>query len=123
LCGFVALSLLAQTQQPSAAEQEPPEEDRDTQREHTYVLNPLQADKELSIGKFYLKRGSYRAAVKRFEEAAKWNPSLAEAYLRMGEAYSKAKNDKAAAEAWEKYLELEPDGKDADAIRKKLGKK
>jgi outer membrane protein assembly factor BamD (BamD/ComL family) len=111
----------AQTKPP--AEQEPPEEDREIDRIPEYTLNPLQADKELSVGKFYLRRGSYRAAARRFEEATKWNPGLAEAYLRLGEAHLKLKDAKAARSAWEKYLELEPDGKEAPNIRKRMREK
>jgi hypothetical protein len=33
------------------------------------------------------------------------------------------KDDKAARAAWAKYLEVEPEGKQAADIRKKLGKK
>ena len=101
-------------------EQEPPEEDREVDRVTEYTLNPLQADRELSVGKFYFRRGSYKAAARRFEEATKWNPGLAEAYLRLGETHTKLKDPRAARAAWEKYLELEPEGKEASGIRKRL---
>jgi tetratricopeptide (TPR) repeat protein len=112
--------------------QEPPEEDEHL-RETEYSFNPLQAAKEFKIGDFYLKRGSYRAAAGRFEEATKWNPGYAEAYLKLGEAREKlaeAEPDEtekqlmmeAAREAYAKYLELAPDAKNAKAVRKKLAK-
>jgi predicted TPR repeat methyltransferase len=102
--------------------QEPPEEDVNVETPKEYTLNPLQAAKELRIGKFYLKKGSTRAAVRRFEEALKWDPNLAEAYLRLGEAHTKAGDNKAAREAWAKFIELDPESKDAAALKKKLGK-
>lgn len=111
---------LAAAQKPETREQEPPEEDRELQQPQEYTLNPLQADKELVIGKFYFKRGSYKAAVRRFEEATKWNPGLAEAWLRLGETRMKLRDEPAARAAWLKYIELEPDSKEAAAIRKKL---
>lgn len=99
--------------------QEPPEEDvSEAKREYTF--NPLQAEKEFKIGSFYLKKGSYRAAVRRFEEALKWDANMAEAWLKIAESQTKLKNQKAAREAYKQYLELRPDAKDADDVRKKL---
>lgn len=102
--------------------QEPPEEDLSAAEKRVYVLNPLQAAKEMKIGNFYMKKGSFRAAARRFEEATRWDPGTAEAFLRLGEAQVRLGNGKASQEAWEKYLELEPSGKQAEAIRKKLKK-
>ena len=63
-----------------------------------------------------------RAAAGRFEEATKWNSGDPEAWLRLGEAEEKLKEKKAAHEAYEKYLELASDAKNAEEIRKKLEK-
>ncbi|MGH9632419.1 MAG: tetratricopeptide repeat protein [Bryobacteraceae bacterium] len=101
--------------------QEPPEEDQ-SMVEQEYAFNPLQAEKEIKVGKFYFRKGSYKAAARRFEEALKWNPSFAEAYMLLGDAQLKLKNKEAAKEAYKKFLELEPEHKDADDIRKKLEK-
>ena len=101
------------------APQEPPEEDV-SEAKKEYTLNPLQAEKEFKIGSFYLKKGSYRAAVRRFEEALKWDPNMAEAWLKIAESQTKLKNQAAARDAYKRYLELRPDVKDADEIRKKL---
>jgi tetratricopeptide (TPR) repeat protein len=108
-------------QQSKPQEAEPPEED-DSAKPKEYAFNPLQAEKELQVGEFYMKKGSYEAAVKRFTEATRWNPSLAEAYLRLGEAEEKFKDRKAAKDAYAKYLELAPDAKKAGEIKKKLSK-
>jgi tetratricopeptide (TPR) repeat protein len=121
LCVVSAAFAGAQSKQ--SPEQEPPEEDREIERVPEYTLNPLQAEKELTIGKFYFRRGSFKAAARRFEEATKWNPGLAEAYLRLGEAELKLKDQTAARAAFQKYLELEPDGKEAGSVRKRLQKK
>jgi tetratricopeptide (TPR) repeat protein len=121
LCVVAAAFAGAQSKQ--SQEQEPPEEDREIERVPEYTLNPLQAEKELTIGKFYFRRGSFRAAARRFEEATKWNPGLAEAYLRLGEAELKLKDQSAARAAFQKYLELDPEGKEAGSVRKRLQKK
>ena len=101
---------------------EPPEED-EAYTVKEYSFNPIQAAKELKVGNFYFKKGSYRAAAGRFREATKWNENFAEAYLRLGEALEKWKGLAAAREAYAKYLELEPDGKPAKEVRKKLASK
>lgn len=124
--GALSFPLLGQNQKTAGRrepakqeEQEPPEEDANLQVKE-YSFNPLQASKELRVGNYYFKKGSYNAAASRFREATKWNSGLAEAWLRLGEACEKQKDTGAAREAWAKYLELEPAGKDATEIRKKL---
>ena len=102
-------------------EQAPPEEDESLVPKE-YSFNPLQASKELKVGNYYFKQGKYRAAAMRFQEALKWDGSLAEAYLRLGEAKEKQRDRKAAAEAYTKYLEIAPDSKEAPDIKKRLEK-
>jgi len=106
-------------QQPKAIEQEPPEEDADL-KPKVYAFNPLQAKKELQVGDEYWKKHSYKAAAGRYREATRWNPNLAEAWLRLGEAEAKRNNIKDAKQAYNKYLELQPDAKDAAEVRKKI---
>src|SRR6266436_8461850 len=64
-------------------EQAPPEEDESLVPKE-YSFNPLQAAKELRVGNYYFKKGAYRAASQRFQEATKWDGTMAEAYLRLG---------------------------------------
>jgi len=121
LCFAIVLLGQGKTRpQPELAE--PPEEDLSPSEQRVYVLNPLQASKEIRIGNFYMKKGSFKAAAKRFDEAGKWNPGLAEAFLKLAEAQEKLGDTKAAHQAYQKFLELQPEGKQAAAIRKKLGK-
>lgn len=112
---------VSKDQSKQSKEAEPPEED-DSAKPTEYAFNPLQAEHELKVGEFYMKKGSYGAAVARFTEATKWNPTLAEAYLRLGDAQEKFKDHKAAKEAYSKYLQLAPDAKNAPEIKKKLAK-
>jgi tetratricopeptide (TPR) repeat protein len=99
----------------------PPEEDTSLAVKE-YTFNPLQAKKDITTGNYYFKKGSYRAAAGRFVEATKWNDGDTEAWLRLGEADEKLKDQKAAKEAYEKYLELAPEAKNAAEIRKKIEK-
>jgi tetratricopeptide (TPR) repeat protein len=102
-------------------ESEPPEED-DSAKPKEYAFNPLQAQKELEVGDEYLKKGAIGAAVARYTEATKWNPTLADAYLKLGRAEEKFKDVKAAKEAYSKYLQLAPEAKSAAEVKKKLAK-
>ncbi len=121
MLALLAAGVWAQEQKQKPAE--PPEEDQ-TLVTKEYAFNPLQAQKELQVGNYYFKTGNYRAALGRFREAVKWNENYAEAYLRMGAAYDKLKDPAAARKALGKYVELEPNGKQAEQARKRLsGKK
>ena len=106
-------------QEQHQVEQEPPEED-DSLKPKEYTFNPLQAEKEMKVGAFYLKKKSYKAAARRFREATRWDPNSADAFLKLAQVEEKLNDEKAAHEAYSKYLELQPDAKDAAAIRKKL---
>jgi predicted TPR repeat methyltransferase len=80
----------------------------------------MQAQKELTVGNFYFKQGKFHSAALRFEEATKWNPGFADAWLRLGEADEKQNDTAAMRKAFEKYLELDPKSKVADSVRRKL---
>lgn len=103
-------------------EQEPPEEDPSIAPK-TYSFNPLEAEKDVKVGSYYFKKGNYKAATSRFREATLWNPTSAEAFLRLGESEEKLKDKKAAREAYEKFISLAPDDKQAEAVKKKLASK
>jgi len=121
ICGALCAQQQAPPKQPPApAEQAPPEEDEAITSPKEYSFNPIQAEKELRIGNYYFKKGSYRAAANRFRESAKWNPGFAEAYLRLGDAQEKLRDRKTAKEAYAKFVELAPDDKRAQALKKKL---
>jgi tetratricopeptide (TPR) repeat protein len=99
----------------------PPEEDK-SEIPKQYSFNPLQSKKEVIVGDFYFKKGDYKAAVGRFREATKWNDGNADAWLRLAETQEKMKDPKAAHEAYEKFLQLAPDAKNASEVRKRLEK-
>ena len=119
-CGVLGAEQKQPKEQAPAKEQAPPEEDETLQPKKEYAFNPLQAEKEVKTGQFYLKKGSYLAAANRFVEATKWNPGYAEAYFWWGEAEEKLKDKKATREAWSKFVELAPDDKRAEEVKKKL---
>jgi tetratricopeptide (TPR) repeat protein len=84
--------------------------------------DPLRADKDIDVGKYYLKKGDYDAAIDRFEDAAASKPGYAIPYLYLGESYEKKGKKKQAVKAYQRYLDLYPHAEDGDKIRKKIEK-
>ena len=84
------------------------------------VFDPLHAERSLDIGTFYLKKGSYDAAIDRFIEASNYQPSLAMPWKLLGEAYEKKREYSKAAEAYNKYLRILPHAADAAKIKKTI---
>ncbi len=99
----------------------PPEEDT-TIGVTQYSFNPLQAKKDIEVGNEYWKKGNFRAAANRFTSATKYNDGNSEAWLRLGEAEEKLKDKLAARQAYQKYLDLASDAKNASEIKKKVAK-
>ena len=106
---------------PSPKEEVPPEEDTALTTTE-YSFNPLQSTKDVSVGNQYYKNHKYRAAEMRYTSATKWNDGNAEAWLRLGEVAERLKDTEKAKQAYQKYLELSADAKNAGDIRKKVEK-
>jgi tetratricopeptide (TPR) repeat protein len=104
-----------------AKEEVPPEEDTALTTTE-YSFNPLQSTKDVGVGNLYLKNGKLRAAEMRYTSATKWNDGNAEAWLKLGEVAEKLRDKPKAKEAYQKYLELASEAKNAAEIRKKLEK-
>jgi len=85
-----------------------------------YAFNPIQAKKDLKIGDFYAKRGNHRAAVGRYMEALKWNPSFGEAFWKLGRSREELKQPAEALEAYRKFVKVEPESKKARELRKRI---
>jgi len=82
------------------------------------VFDPLHAGRSLNIGTFYLKKGSYDAAIDRFLEAANYQPSLAAPWKMLGEAYEKKHEYSKSVDAYNKYLQISPRAADVARIKK-----
>jgi tetratricopeptide (TPR) repeat protein len=86
------------------------------------VWDPQRAEKDIEVGKYYVKKGDIDAAIDRFEDATIAKPGYAIPYRYLGEAYEKKGKKKPAAKAYEKYLDLYPHAEDGEKIRKKIEK-
>ena len=104
-------------EEPKAQQKEelPPEED-DAAKQQQFSFNPLKSKKDVTVGDFYLKtKKDARAAAQRYRWATKWNAGNAEAWLKLAQMDERSDvgNKEEAKQAYEKYLELAPDAKNA----------
>jgi len=90
----------------------------DTHELHPW--NPHNADKNVEIGDFYLKRRNYRAAVSRYREALYWQDNHAIATFRLAETLEKLGQISEARKNYQSYLKILPKGPSAADARKAL---
>jgi tetratricopeptide (TPR) repeat protein len=84
--------------------------------------DPLRAEKDLEVGKYYMRKGDIDAAIDRFQDAAEAKPGYAIPYRFLGECYERKGKKKPAVKAYQRYLDLYPHADDGDKIRKKIEK-
>ena len=82
----------------------------------------MRAEKDLEVGKYYMKKGDIDAAIDRLEDAAAAKPGYAIPYLYLGEAQEKKGLKKQAAKSYQRYLDLYPHAEDKDRVQKKIDK-
>ncbi len=63
---------------------------------------------------------SYEQAGDAYAAAAELQPEKPQAYLAAGQAYEQAGDKGRAIQYWNDYLELEPDGEQADAVKERI---
>jgi tetratricopeptide (TPR) repeat protein len=73
--------------------------------------------KSVEVGNFYLRRKKYRAALSRFQEAAKTDPYNPQACLGMGRVYDRLGLKQKALENYRGYLDLLPSAKEAEEAK------
>ena len=115
------LETTAQKPAAGAKEEVPPEEDTALTTTE-YSFNPLQSTKDVNVGNQYYKNHKYRAAEMRYTSATKWNDGNAEAWLKLGEVAERLKDTDKARQAYQKYLGLASDAKNAAGHPKKVEK-
>lgn len=83
---------------------------------------PILADHDLNVGKFYYNRGDYVGALARFDDAIYNNPTLAEAYCRAGDTLWKMHRLQPARSEWSRCALLARGGQWGQHARKELTK-
>lgn len=84
--------------------------------------DPLRAEKDLEVGRYYMHKGDVDAAMDRFQDAIAAKPGYALPFRMLGEAQEKKGMKKAAIKSYQRYLDLYPHAEDADKVQKKIEK-
>jgi len=124
---FLAIALPGRAQQMSPASGPPPPPPESAPAPPPNppaqpVFDPYNAQKSIDVGKFYMDKGDYDAAISRFQDATQYQPKLAVPWELMGEAWEKKHDKEKAVAAYQKFLELLPNGADSEKIRKRVAK-
>ena len=82
--------------------------------------DPHKAAKDVEVGDYYFKRGNYRGAESRYREALHYKDNDAIATLRLAESLEKLGEMDEAADRYQGYLKILPDGPLAEEARKGL---
>lgn len=84
--------------------------------------DPLRAEKDLEVGRYYMKKGDYDAAIDRFNDAIDAKPGYAIPFRYLAEAQEKKGQKKQAIQSYTRYLDLYPHAEDAAKIKKQIEK-
>ena len=137
LAGACSFLLLRPIQQPAQASQDQPSKrssapaqkqpkpntDSATQNAPDQPMwDPLRAEKDIEVGRFYMRKGDLDAAMDRFQDAILAKPGFAIPFRYLGEAQEKKKLKKQALRSYRRYLDLVPHADDAQKIRQKIEK-
>ena len=88
-----------------------------------HPFDPHRAAKDIEVGDFYFKKKNYGAALERYREALFYKPNDAVANFRMAQALSKSSPSfDEAAEHYQEYLRILPNGPLAEEAKKALEK-
>lgn len=83
-------------------------------------FNPHKAAKNVEVGDYYFSQKNYKAAISRYQEALEWKPNDAIATYRLAVAFEKDGDAKDAAQNYQSYLKILPQGPFAKDSRKAL---
>jgi tetratricopeptide (TPR) repeat protein len=92
----------------------------DVQEFHTF--DPHRAAKNIEVGDFYFKKKNYGAALERYREALLYKPHDALANFRMAQAFEKLARLDEAADCYQEYLKIMPNGPLSEEAKKALEK-
>jgi Tfp pilus assembly protein PilF len=82
--------------------------------------NPLQAQKDVDVATFYMRKGDPDASIPRLEEAIRLRPNYAKPRLMLAEIYEKKDDRENALKYYREYLQVYPHAPDAKKIEKKI---
>jgi tetratricopeptide (TPR) repeat protein len=109
-------------QPPASDLREHPEDNPTSDVHEMHPWNPLRAMKAVEVGDYYFHQGNLLAAISRYREALYYKDNDADAALKLGQALEKNKELYEARQAYELYLKILPQGKDAEEVKKALAR-
>ena len=86
------------------------------------IWDPLRAEKDLEVGRYYMRTGNIDAAIDRFSDAILAKPGYATPFLCLAEAQEKKGMKRDAIKSYTRYLDLYPHAEDKEKILKKIEK-
>jgi len=86
------------------------------------TYNPMMAEKSVDIGRFYLKKKNYVAAIERFLEALEYQPNRIEAFEELGNAYEKKGDIEQALAVYKDFVTKFPISPKVEDFQKKIVK-
>lgn len=92
--------------------------------EKVLAVDPNQKDVYLRLANLYLSQelSDYKAAATVLNKATSVDPNNPDVYLKLGSAQNSLGNTQAAILAWQKYLELAPNGDMASVVKDEITK-
>jgi tetratricopeptide (TPR) repeat protein len=84
--------------------------------------DPPNAEKDVEVASYYMRKGDMNAAIPRLQEAVQLKPKYAKARLILAEAYERSHNPDDAVKTYQDYLKEFPNASDAKKIQKKIEK-
>lgn len=85
-------------------------------------FDPLRAEKDVEVGRYYLRKGDLDAAIDRFQDAADSRPGFALPYRLLAETQERKGLTRKAIASYTRYLEIFPHAEDAEKIQHKIQK-
>ena len=85
-------------------------------------FDPLRAEKDIEVGRYYMRKGDADAAITRFQDAIEARPNYALPYLLLGGAQEKKGLRRQAIQSYTRYLEVFPHAEDAQKVRRRIEK-
>jgi tetratricopeptide (TPR) repeat protein len=85
-----------------------------------HPFNPHRALKDIEVGDFYFKKKNYAAALDRYQEALFYKPNDAVSNFRIAQALDKLTRPDEAAEHYQEYLKILPNGPLAEEAKKAI---
>lgn len=102
-CFLLPVTVAAQSSRPPAA-----------------PYNPLRAEHDIEVGKFYMKNGDVAGAIARFQDAIACRPHFAEPRLLLAKAYERRNDPGRAIHYYREYLKILPESPETGKICKRI---